>query len=170
MEILAPINEWVVVPMFEGQWADEDIRNYQRILGPPLSNSTVLTAANRAFVLSTESFGAHAFFDPTTGVSLPSAVNARTPKHICLTELADEALRRSGRLTVSYDLSRNRSLLLQDERESKLRQLADAGVAGIVYVAQAPYLIVSPEHQLVLQASDCLLAAGIPEDRIHRLR
>ena len=116
MEVLAPIDEWVVVPMFERTWAGEDIQRYRRIVGAELSNTDVLPVANRDLALSTKSHERHAFFDPTTGVSLPAAANPFTPRHICVTELADETLRRPHRLTVSYDQSHNRKMPLEVER------------------------------------------------------
>ncbi len=169
MEILAPIDEWVVVPMFERTWPDEDIQRYRRIVGAELSNTSVLLAANRAEALSMDDHDRHVFFDPTTGVSLPIAANPLTPKHICVTELADETLRRPHRLTVSYDQSHNRKMPLEVERAIKLAELADVGVAGFVYAAQAPYLIVSPAQELVDLARENLLAAGIPDWRLFRL-
>lgn len=169
MEILAPIEEWVVVPMFEGGWPEEDIQRYRRIVSAQLSNMDVLVAANRTEVLSTKRHDRHAFFDPTTGVSLPTAANPFTPKLICVTELAAEALRRPNRLTISYDQSRNRKMPLQVEREMKLSFLSEEGVAGFIYVAQAPYLIASPDNRLVDLTQDNLVDAGIPESRIFRL-
>ncbi len=169
MEILAPIDEWVVVPMFEGTWLDEDIQRYRRIVGAELSNTGILLAANRAEALSTDAHDRHVFFDPTTGVSLPIAANPLTSKHISVTELAEEALRRPQRLTISYDQSHNRKMPLEVERAMKLAELANAGVAGFVYVAQAPYLIVSPSQELVDLVRENLLAAGIPDWRLFRL-
>ena len=169
MEILAPIDEWMVVPMFEGKWPDEDIQRYRRIVGAELSNTSILQAANRAETLSTDDHDWHTFFDPTTGVSLPTAANPLTPKHICVTELAKEALRRPHRLTISYDQSRHREWPLDEERALKLTELADVGVVGFVYAAQAPYLIVSPSQELVDLVSENLLAAGIPDWRLFRL-
>ncbi len=155
--------------MFEGPWPQEDIDRYQQIVGAQLSNIDVLVAANRTSVLSVGSHDHHTFFDPTTGVSLPMAANPFTPKLICLTELAEEALRRPHLLTISYDQSRNRSIPLEQERAMKLVELATAGIAGFVYVAQAPYLIISPAKEIVDLAREQMAAAGIPESRIFRL-
>ena len=168
MEMLAPIDRWVVVPMLEGPWEPEEIVAYRNIVGAQLSTEDVLTAATRGEVLSTVGYDQHAFFDPTTGVSLPTAANPFTNKHICVDELAREVDQRPNKLTISYNQSRNRNLGLQAEREAMLQQFEVNGIAALLYVAQASYLILSQDEVVIAQACQNLLGAGIPESRIIR--
>ena len=168
MEMLAPIDRWVVVPMLEGPWEPEEIVAYRNIVGAQLSTEDVLTAATRGEVLSTTGHDGHAYFDPTTGVRRPVETQQNSSKHIRIDELARETSRRPKALTVVYDQSAVRGESAQDALLDKLEQLMSFDVNGLGYLAQAPHLILSCDEVAIQSARQRLLGAGIPDPRIIR--
>ena len=167
MEVLAPIDEWVVVPMFEGEWSQENIRRYKRIVGAQVSSMDILGGGqNREGLLSTLGYDGPVYFDPTTGVKRPEEGSQNSPKHVRVDELARETTRRPSSLTLVYDQSAFRGESAQDALIDKMRLLRDQGVRGLGYVAQAPHLVLSCDADVIEQACADLLDAGIRPDRI----
>ena len=169
MEILAPIQEWVVVPMFQGEWSLEEIGAYRKIVAAELTTTGKLRGQrNREGLLSTTGHDGHAYFDPTTGVKRPDETQQNSSKHIRIYELARETSRRPKALTVVYDQSAVRGESAEDALLDKLEQLMAFGVNGLGYLAQAPHLILSCDEVAIHNARQRLLDSGIQESRIIR--
>ena len=107
--------------------------------------------------------------DPDTGIRLPGERNRTEGRtHITIETIADQ-LRASGAICViTFDQSdyRNSGLTRKEQRQSKMRQLADEGFQSFYYVSHAPFLFAAPNAKALHRVRSILMKAGIPEERL----
>ena len=173
MEILAPLEEWRVVPMFTGQVCAEDLQRFQDLLQVEvLPGQPWAPRMDRENWMSVGDWQGHALFDPTTGVwlRLPDRRNPEEPeKRIFGDELVRLVQGRPDTLTLVFDQGYSRQLdddARRDAIEFKLGKVCVNGVYGIAYNAQASFLILSSNRDLIAQARQRLEESGIPPRRI----
>ena len=107
--------------------------------------------------------------DPDTGIRLPGQGNqAESRKHIALRTIHGQLKPNAASLVVTFDQSdyRQSGLKLAEQRETKLRCLAEAGVSALYYVSHAPFMFACVDANLREQLRQRLLTVGIPNSRL----
>ena len=168
----ASSHPWAVQPMFSESVSSESVRAYKRFLARSiriLNAGDFSRCSDRVDFLSRPDWKGSGFFDPDTGV--PINQRARGPrespeKYLFLEELVLLVKERPGKLTMVFDQSVPRGRERQAEEE-KLSVLHDAGILGMAYIAQAPFLVLSCVATPLLVAKGALLSnSRLPESRI----
>ncbi len=162
--------QWAVQPMFTEQVTSEDAQAYSLFLGARLLNSNAFTRdADRSAFLSTGHWHWNTFFDPDTGI----AKNAKFAKfrqspqdYLSIVELVQLTHERPEFLTLVFDKSVPRG----SERvavEKKLVAFKKEGVAGLAYIAQAPFVALSCNpNNIQVAARSLVTQSKLPQDRV----
>ena len=105
--------------------------------------------------------------DPDTGIRLPGENNQRESRvHIALPRIR-KVLRPRLRCVITFDQSdyRPSELKRDQQRHSKMRFLAEAGLFAFYYVSHAFFLFTFSDAKSRFQLRERLQAFGIPDDR-----
>ncbi len=168
IERLAPDEPWAIVPMFTDQWNGEQIAEYERLLGGKVLRGECITGApDWQQAVTAGDWHGHVFYDPNTGIRRPG-VDQGSASHLKLDEVILEAGRRPLHITLVFDQSYANAK--RDEKtkvmREKLAYLSEAGVYGLGYLCQAPFLILSLDKDAIGRARENLLDAGVPASRL----
>ena len=109
--------------------------------------------------------------DPDTGIRLPAEKNqAESRTHIALPSIRDQLQRRGLRVVITYDQSdyRHSGLKQGQQRHTKMRFLAEAGLCAFYYVSHAPFLFAFPDAESERSLRERLRSFGIPDNRFER--
>ena len=107
--------------------------------------------------------------DPDTGIRLPDEKNQREGRtHVSIQTIINQLRNSGARCVITYDQSnyRNSRLNLNEQRQVKMRRLAEKGFHSFYYVSHAPFLFVVSDRDALKQIYQILKNAGIPEKRL----
>jgi hypothetical protein len=106
--------------------------------------------------------------DPDTGIRLPAENNqAESRTHTALRSIGDQLQRPGLRVVITYDQSdyRHSDLTREQQRHTKMRFLAEAGLFAFYYVSHAPFLFAFPDAESERSLRERLQSFGIPGNR-----
>ena len=106
--------------------------------------------------------------DPDTGIRLPGKTNQKEGRrHITIESIINQ-LRKGALCVITFDQSdyRKSGLKRDQQRQIKMRRLAEAGFYSFYYVSHAPFLFTVPNEDAFHLIKNILKKAGIPEKRI----
>ncbi len=109
--------------------------------------------------------------DPCTGIRLPSSANqSEGQKHISI-ETIIRQIKIGAQCVVTFDQSiyRNIGLKPEEQRQAKMRRLAEAKCHSFYYVSHAPFLFAFPNKEALKRVEGILKAEGIPQNRIEKI-
>ncbi len=110
--------------------------------------------------------------DPDTGIRLPNARNqAESRKHISISTIAKQLRELRPYCVITYDQSDYRHLGLdrKEQRQAKMRSLADDGFLSFYYVSHAPFLFTFPSSSERERTYQLLVETGIPTHRFEMI-
>jgi hypothetical protein len=108
------------------------------------------------------------FFDPNTGVPLPSAVRQTpTASHAPLAFIESECSRLKPTYAICFDQSHDRApgMSRADQRAKKRADLRSRNLASFYYVSHAPFLFAASDKVVLEALYRRLIESGIPEWR-----
>ena len=167
MEWLAPEESWAVHPMFTEQVSQDDAKSYGGFLRAHVLTTKPLTLdQDRAVYFADVKWQGHLLFDPDTGVWRTGGRHTK-PKneYIYQSELAKQVALRPKHLTVVFDQAVSKTKEC-DQMSQKLSQIINGRLHGIAYAAQASFLILTCDENVIIEAQARLLKAGLPECRV----
>lgn len=130
------------------------------------------TKLTRIQMLSDQHLTAYSILnDPCTGIRLPNEPNqSEGQTHISIWTIIAQ-LKHGARCVVTFDQShyRNIKLKLNEQRQAKLREIADKKCFSFYYVSHAPFLFAFPDENALHRVDRILEAAGIPRNRIEKI-
>ena len=109
--------------------------------------------------------------DPCTGIRLPNKPNqSEGQTHISIETIIAQ-LTNGAQCVVTFDQSvyRNIGLKLNEQRQVKMRKIADKQSFSFYYVSHAPFLFAFPDKNALHRAERILEEAGIPRNRIEKI-
>lgn len=109
--------------------------------------------------------------DPDTGIRLPDETNQKEGRtHITIETIINQ-LRCGAQCVITFDQSdyRLNSLTLAQQRQAKMRNLAESGFYSFYYVSHASFLFAAPDTEALQQIKLILRNAGIPETRLESI-
>ena len=168
LQWLDPEDEWGVHPMFTHSVTAQEVQDYEAFLNARVLRAECLQqGVDRKTYLSIGNWGGHVFFDPDTGVKMgPPKQTWKSPMYIYGEELANHVLARPDRLTLVFDQSVPRGSEFKAVR-TKLDILHSSGLLGIAYVAQAPFIVLTKDRDLIGTTHARLLAnSKLPTSRV----
>ena len=111
--------------------------------------------------------------DPDTGIRLPGEQNqAEGRTHISINTIITQLRISGAQCVITFDQSdyRNRGLTRDEQRQKKMRRLADEDFYSFYYVSHAPFLFAFPNTGALARIQGILKGAGVPEERFENLR
>ena len=168
MRCLAPDEPWGIIPMFTDEWNPGQIASFEGLLGGTvLIPDCIHGTRHRQQVTSAGSWDGHVFIDPDTGVRSPSSGSSST-KLIKLDELVREAKEHPNNIILVFDQSYANAKLPAKTQAmvEKLAHLRLKNVNAFGYLGQASFLVMSCDSNVLEQARQNLLNAGIPSCRL----
>ena len=109
--------------------------------------------------------------DPCTGIRLPSRPKqSEGQKHVSI-ETIIRQLKNGAQCVVTFDQSiyRNVGMKPKEQRQAKMRRLAEDEFHSFYYVSHAPFLFAFPNKETLKKVEGILKAAGIPQNRIEKI-
>lgn len=111
--------------------------------------------------------------DPDTGIKLPGKQNQKVGgAHVTIAFIADQLRTKGARCVITFDQSvhRSHSLSPEDQRNAKMRRLAEDGFQSFYYSSHAPFLFAVANKEALEEVRMLLVNAGIPSDRLENPR
>ena len=107
--------------------------------------------------------------DPDTGIRLPNGRNqSQSRKHIALPTIGAQLRLDGARCVITFDQSTDRvgEHKPDQQRQSKMRYLADNGLFAFYYVSHAPFLFTFSSEEPRQELRQRLSSFGIPGTRL----
>ena len=161
--LLGQFGEWQIHPMFRFAFDPLFIDAYEALVGAgTLTHAPIPFGEQRHAHLHLADAVTNVLFDPDTGIKV---AGQRTTRHLMLDELVELAQARPTSLTLVFDQSLSRGGE-EDALLAKLGLLQGHGLRALGYFSHACFVLTSPQPNLVENARQQLLAAGVPEERL----
>jgi hypothetical protein len=163
---LQPFGQWSVHPMFTESVPPEDVAAFERFLGAKVISTAVLDQrTDRSAYFSCAYSCGNLFLDPDTGLRVEDIRDGRSPQYLFASDLNRITARRSANLTVVFDQSIGRGSE-QVHLETKLKHFLQNQVFGFGYRAQACFVILGSDRELVESACEHLIVESrLPQGR-----
>ena len=104
--------------------------------------------------------------DPDTGIRHPDAANQReSRRHIALHSIAEQLRPTKVRAVITFDQSnyRRTGKSFIEQRNDKMRYLANKGFFSFYYASHAPFLFTCRSARMLREVRELLLGVGVPE-------
>jgi len=108
--------------------------------------------------------------DPCTGIRLPSSPKKEGQKHVSIETIIMQ-IKNGAQCVVTFDQSiyRNIGMKPKEQRQSKMRRLAEEECHSFYYVSHASFLFAFPNKEALKRVEGILKAEGIPQNRIEKI-
>jgi hypothetical protein len=107
--------------------------------------------------------------DPDTGIRLPGERNQNeSQSHISISFIMRQLAESGASCVITFDQSdyRHSRMDREEQRQAKMRSLADSGFHSFYYVSHAPFLFAASNSQALREVRQILIAAGMPAKRL----